>query len=154
MFQTKPVADVCRVLTAKINAASEISWKGARYWDLLEVTRHDIFEKYSNVVCVLCLLMCWSGITSFVSQAGAAGFVGKGWLDLRHRSCVLFSRSFPLLFFFLDLFLFFPQLHFGSPCLLGDYPSTAGTKSICRAPNLLRCDVLKNKCCLNLQSFS
>lgn len=38
--------------------------------------------------------------------------------------------------------------------MLGDYPTTAGTESICRAPNLLRCDVLKNKCWLNLQGAS
>lgn len=129
----------------------------AQYWDLLEVTLRDLSEKYSNVLYFLCLLMCWAGITSFVSRAGAAGFVGKGLVGFKTE---VVRSVFPIVstafFFFLslDLFLFFPQLHFGSPCLLGDYPSTAGTKSICRAPNLLRCDVLKNKCCLNLQSFS
>lgn len=129
----------------------------APYWDLLEVTLHDLFEKYPNVLYFLCLLVCWSGITSSVSRAGAAGFVGKGRSDLRRRSCVLFSRSFPPLFFFffllLDLFLFSPQLHFGSPCLFGDYPSTAGTKSICRAPNLLRCDVFEEQALLKFAAL-
>ena len=105
-----------------------------------------------------CLLMSWLGITSFVCQASAAGFVGNGWLGLRLWSLASFSRSFPEVFVFVFCFsqsvFVFPQPRSGSPCLLGDYPSTAGTESICRAPNLLRWDVLKNKCWLNLQRAS
>lgn len=39
------------------------------------------------------------------------------------------------------------NVHFPSSCLLGDYPLTAGMGSICQPCNLLRYDVLKNKCC-------
>lgn len=82
---------------------------------------------------------------------------GKSLLGF-HALLARFSASFPLFVCFFcccsRLVFVFPQLRSGSACLLGDYPPTAGTESICRAPNLLRCEILKNKCWLNLQRAS
>lgn len=114
----------------------------AKYCDLVEVMLHGIWQIFKDGKC-LCLLMCWLGITSFVCQASTVGFVRNGWLGLRLWLLTLFSRSSspPPLFFFPGSVFVFLQLHSGSPCLLGHYPSTAGTESICQAPNLLRCNV-------------
>lgn len=46
------------------------------------------------------------------------------------------------------------NVHFPSSCLLGDYPLTDGMGSICQPCNLLRYDVLKNKCCCCCCFFS
>lgn len=96
---------------------------------------------------------CWLGMTSLLS-----GFLGKACLA-SHSAHPLFHIIstvffFVCLFFCSRLVFVFPQLRSGSACLLGDYPPTAGTESICRAPNLLRCEILKNKCWLNLQRAS
>lgn len=113
----------------------------------------DIFDRYSNVSYVFCFVMCWSGITSFLCQAATAGFRRKGWLDLRLRSLLLFSRSFQLLFFSRSVFVF-PSTAFWIALFVRRLSLNSWNKSICRAPNLRRCDVLKSKCWLNLQRAS